>query len=40
MEVGQFSIACRFKNCDDGFVWIFVETENNSYIHSKLYIFT
>ena len=23
MEVGQFSISCCFKNCDDGFVWIF-----------------
>ena len=23
MEVGLFSISCRFKNCEDGFVWIF-----------------
>ena len=23
MEVGQFSISCRFKNCEDGFMWIF-----------------
>ena len=23
MEVGKFSISCCFKNCDDGFVWIF-----------------
>ena len=23
MEVGLFSILCRFKNCDDGFLWTF-----------------
>lgn len=23
MEVGQFSITCRFKNYKDGFLWIF-----------------
>ena len=23
MEVGLFSILCRFKNCEDGFLWIF-----------------
>ena len=23
MDVGLFSISCRFKNCKDGFVWIF-----------------
>ena len=23
MEVGLFSISCRFKNCEDGFGWIF-----------------
>ena len=23
MDVGQFSISCRFKNCEDGFMWIF-----------------
>ncbi|KAL6331818.1 hypothetical protein AAG906_020162 [Vitis piasezkii] len=23
MEVGLFSISCRFKNCEDGFNWIF-----------------
>ncbi|RVX14297.1 hypothetical protein CK203_017278 [Vitis vinifera] len=23
MEVGLFSISCRFKNCEDGFRWIF-----------------
>ena len=23
MEVGLFSISCRFKNCEDGFLWIF-----------------
>ena len=23
MEVGQFSISCHFKNCEDGFLWIF-----------------
>ena len=23
MEVGLFSISCRFKNCEDGFSWIF-----------------
>ncbi|RVW54482.1 hypothetical protein CK203_068311 [Vitis vinifera] len=24
MEVGLFSISCRFKNCEDGFRWIFL----------------
>lgn len=24
MEVGEFSISCRFKICEDGFVWIFM----------------
>ena len=24
MEVGLFSISCRFKNCEDGFSWIFL----------------
>ena len=23
IEVGLFSISCRFKNCEDGFLWIF-----------------
>ena len=23
MEVGLFSISCRFKSCEDGFLWIF-----------------
>ena len=23
MEVGLFSISCWFKNCENGFVWIF-----------------
>ena len=23
MEVGQFSISCRFRNVEDGFVWMF-----------------
>ena len=23
MESGQYSISCRFKNCDDNFIWIF-----------------
>ena len=23
MEVGLFSVSCRFKNCEDGFNWIF-----------------
>ena len=23
MEMGLFSILCRFKNCKDGFLWIF-----------------
>ena len=23
MEVGQFSISCHFRNCEDGFVWAF-----------------
>ena len=23
MEVGLFSISCRFKNCEDGFKWTF-----------------
>ena len=24
MEVGFFSISCRFKNCEDGFCWSFI----------------
>ena len=24
MEVGLFSISCRFKNCEDGFLWTFM----------------
>ena len=28
MEVGLFSISCRFKNCEDGFKWIFSEVYN------------
>ena len=23
MEVGLFSVSCRFKNCEDGFLWTF-----------------
>ena len=23
MEVGKFTISCRFKNCEDGFCWCF-----------------
>lgn len=23
MEVGVFSISCRFKNCEDDFCWVF-----------------
>ena len=23
MEAGLFSISCRFKNCEDGFLWTF-----------------
>ena len=23
MEVGKYLVACRFKNCEDGFCWIF-----------------
>ena len=23
MEVGKYSVSCRFKNCEDGFCWIF-----------------
>ena len=23
MEVGKFSVSCRFKNCKDDFCWIF-----------------
>ena len=23
LEVGQFSISCRFRNMEDGFVWMF-----------------
>ena len=22
-EVGSFSISCRFRNCEEGFVWVF-----------------
>ena len=24
MEVGKYSVSCRFKNCEDGFCWIFL----------------
>ena len=24
MEVGKYSVSCRFKNCEDGFCWIFI----------------
>ena len=24
LEVGLFSISCRFKNCEDGFMWFFM----------------
>ena len=23
IEVGSFSISCRFRNCEEGFVWVF-----------------
>ena len=23
MEIGVFSISCRFRNCEDGFMWTF-----------------
>ena len=23
MEVGKYSVSCRFKNCKDGFFWVF-----------------
>ena len=23
VEVGSFSISCRFRNCEEGFVWVF-----------------
>ena len=23
MEVGNYSVSCRFKNCEDGFCWVF-----------------
>ena len=23
MEVGKFTVSCRFKNCDDSFYWSF-----------------
>ena len=23
LEVGQYSVSCRFRNVEDGFVWIF-----------------
>lgn len=23
MEIGAFSISCLFKNCEDGFCWVF-----------------
>ena len=25
MEIGDFSVSCRFKNVDDGFCWVFIE---------------
>ena len=24
LEVGQFSVSCRFRNVEDGFVWMFI----------------
>ena len=24
MEIGDFSISCRFKNVEDGFCWVFI----------------
>ena len=24
LEVGQFSISCRFRQVEDGFVWVFM----------------
>ena len=24
IEVGEFMITCRFKSCQDGFVWILI----------------
>ncbi|KAJ9680146.1 hypothetical protein PVL29_019435 [Vitis rotundifolia] len=24
MEVGKFTVSCRFKNCEDGFCWCFL----------------
>ncbi|RVW45833.1 hypothetical protein CK203_086256 [Vitis vinifera] len=29
MEVGLFSISCRFKNCEDGFLWVFSGVERS-----------
>ena len=23
VEVGSFSISCRFRNCEEGFIWVF-----------------
>ena len=23
-EEGEYLISCRFKNCEDGFVWVFI----------------
>ena len=23
MEIGNFSVSCRFKNVEDGFCWVF-----------------
>ena len=23
MEMGKYSVSCHFKNCEDGFCWIF-----------------
>ena len=30
MEVGQFSISYCFKNCEDGFLWIFTGVYGNT----------
>ena len=35
MEIGQFSITYRFKNYEDGFLWIFIGVHGPTLKRSK-----
>ena len=28
LEMGEFSLSCRFKNCEDKFSWVFIGAYN------------